>query len=332
MSIPCPRQQFPWGLACSVVATALMCGGALAQDAVTYPTRPVQIVVPYSPGTTADILARLIGPKLAERWKVNVVTDNRPGATGSIGIAYAAKAAPDGHTLVFVPTSYSMIPGLFPKLGYDPVKSFAPVMLIATGTLPLVVHPQLPVHSVRDFIQLAKRRPGELHYASPGNGSAQHLSMELFKLETGINAVHVPYKGLAGAMTDVMGGHVQAMIPSFQTVHPHVVSGRLRMLAVMSARRSPALPNVPTIGEQGLPKLETDLWYGAFVPAGTPAAVIAKLNAEMGAVLRQSAILEQIANQGMTPAGGAAERFGALVASELERWSRVIAAAKIKLD
>lgn len=168
-------------VAFAVAALASMCGGATAQDATTYPTRTVQIVVPYTPGTTADILARLLGPKLSERWKVSVITDNRPGATGGIGMAFVAKAPPDGHTLMFVPTSFSMIPALYPKLPFDPLKSFAPVTLIATSGLALVVHPQLPVKSVREFIQLAKRRPGELHYASPGNGSAQHLAMELFE-------------------------------------------------------------------------------------------------------------------------------------------------------
>lgn len=319
-------------LACVFAALASIVGGAGAQDALTYPTRTVQIVVPYTPGTTADILARLLGPKLSERWKVAVITDNRAGATGSIGIAFAAKAAPDGHTLLFVPSSFSMIPALYPKLPFDALKSFAPVALIATGTVALVVHPQLPVRSVRDFVQLAKHRPGELHYASPGNASAPHLAMELLKLETGIDVVHVPYKGFAAAITDVMGGHVQAMIPSLQTAHPYVTSGRLRMLAVMSGQRSPALPTVPTMKEQGLPQLEVESWYGALVPAATPAPVIARVNSEIAALLQQPDVREQLASQGMNPAGGSPERFRALVKSELARWSRVVAATKIKLD
>ena len=263
---------------------------------------------------------------------MSVITDNRPGATGAIGLAFVAKAAPDGHTLLFVPTSFSMIPALYPKLAFDPVKSFAPVALLTTGGLALVVHPQLPVKSVREFIQLAKRRPGELYYSSAGNGSAQHLAMELFKLETGIDIVHVPHKALSGAFTDLVGGHVQAMIASLQTAHPYVTGGRLRMLAVMSAERSPAFPDVPTLKEQGLPQLEIETWYGAFAPAGTPAPVIAKINAELNALLQQPEIREQLAKQGMNPAGGPPERFGALVKSELARWSRVVAAAKIKPD
>jgi len=318
-------------VACGVAVLALTCGDANAQE-IAYPTRTVQIVVPYSTGTTSDILARLLGPKLSERWKVSVIADNRPGATGAVGIAFVAKAAPDGHTLMFVPTSFTMIPAVYGKLPFDPVKSFAPVALMATSGLALVVHPQLPVKSVRELIELAKRRPGELYYSSPGNGSSQHLAMELFNLETGIRIVHVPYKGLAGAITDLMGGHVQAMISTFQTLHPYVTGGRLRMLAVMSAERSPVFPGVATLKEQGFAQLEVESWQGVLVPAATPAAVIARLNSDINELLRQPEIREQLAKQGMNPAGGPPERFGALIKSELARWSRVVAAAKIKLD
>jgi tripartite-type tricarboxylate transporter receptor subunit TctC len=318
-------------LACCVAGLASVGCGAAAQD-VAFPTRAVQIVVPYSTGTTADIVARLLGPKLSERWKAIVVTDNRPGATGAIGMAFAAKAVADGHTLMIVVASYSMIPAVYQKLPFDPVKSFAPVVLLTTSGLALVVHPQLPVKSVREFIQLAKRRPGELYYSSPGNGSAQHLAMELFKLETGTHIVHVPHKGLASALTDVVGGHVQTIISTFQTVHPYVIGGRLRMLAATSAERSPAFPDVPTLKEQGLPMLEIETWSGALAPAGTPASVIARLNSDINTLLRQPGIREQLARQGMNPAGGPPDRFGELVKSELARWSRVVAAAKIKLD
>jgi len=299
-------------LACCVAGLASVGCGAAAQD-VAFPTRAVQIVVPYSTGTTADIVARLLGPKLSERWKVSVITDNRPGATGGIGMAFVAKAAPDGHTLMIVVASYSMIPAVYQRLPFDPVKSFAPVVLLTTSGLALVVHPQLPVKSVREFIQLAKRRPGELYYSSPGNGSAQHLAMELFKLETGTHIVHVPHKGLASALTDVVGGHVQTIISTFQTVHSYVI-------------------DVPTLKEQGLPMLEIETWSGALAPAGTPASVIARLNSDINTLLRQPGIREQLARQGMNPAGGPPDRFGELVKSELARWSRVVAAAKIKLD
>src|SRR5262245_12726169 len=281
--------RLQWRLACVVAMLASACGGATAQD-LAYPTRAVQIVVPYSTGTTADILARLLGPKLADRWKVSVITDNRPGATGAIGMAFVAKAPPDGHTLMFVVASYTMIPALYEKLPFDPVRSFAPVALINTSRLALVVHPQLPVKSVRDFIQLAKRRPGELFYSSPGNGSAQHLVMELFKLETGTDIVHVPHKGLAGAITDLIGGHVQVIITTLQTIQPYATGGRLRMLAVTGAERSPAFPDVPTFKEQGLPRLQIETWQGALVPAATPSPVIARLNADINTLLQQPEI------------------------------------------
>jgi tripartite-type tricarboxylate transporter receptor subunit TctC len=305
---------------------------AVAQGTAGYPVRAVQIVVPYTPGTGADILARTFGPKLAERWKVAVIADNRPGATGNIGAEYVSKAPPDGHTVLFTATSFGTTPPLFPKLPFDPVKSFAPVVLIATSAVALIVHPQLPAKSVKEFIQLAKRRPGQMLYSSPGNGGPQHLAMELIKLETGIDIVHVPYKGLAGAMTDLIGGHVQAMISATQTAAASVQSGRLRVLAVMSPERSAAFPAAPTMKELGLSQLEVETWYGSFTPAGTPAPVIAKINAELNALLQLPDIRESLAKQGMTPRGGSPEHFGDMVRKELVRWARVVDKAKIKAD
>jgi tripartite-type tricarboxylate transporter receptor subunit TctC len=311
---------------------AAACASATPAQEAAYPARTVQIVVPYTPGTGADILSRTLGPKLAERWMVGVITDNRPGATGNIGAEFVSKAPPDGHVILFTATSFGTTPPLFPKLPFDPVKSFAPVILIATSGLALVVHPQLPVKSVKDFIQLAKRRPGQMLYSSPGNGGPQHLAMELLKLETGIDIVHVPYKGLAGAITDLMGGHVQAMISATQTAASAVNSGRLRAVAVMSPERSAAFPEAPTMKEAGLPQLEVETWYGAFAPAGTPAAVVGRINSEINALLQQTDIREALAKQGMTPRGGSPERFGDMVRKELARWARVVKAANIKAD
>ena len=314
------------------LAAAAASAAAHAQEAVSYPGRTVQIVVPYTPGTGADILARIFGPLLAARWKTGVVTDNRAGATGNIGTEFVAKAAPDGHTLLFTATSFGTNPALSPKLPFDPVRSFAPVVLIAMSAMAVVVHPQLPVKSMRDFVALARRQPGKLDYCSPGNGGPQHLAMELLKLELGISLVHVPYKGAGGALTDLMGGHVQAMISALQTVAPFVNSGRLRMLGVMGAERSPAFPTVPTLKEQGYANLEVETWYGVFAPAGTPAAVVAKLNADLNVLLQRTDVRELLSKQGMNAAGGPPERFGNLVKSELARWSRVVAAAGIKAD
>ena len=289
-------------------------------------------MVAYSPGTGADILARLFGPRLADRWKATIVTENRVGATGTIASAVVAKAAPDGHTLLFIATSFGTTPALRRNLQFDPVRSFAPVALFATSGLGVVVHPQLPVKTLRDFINLAKRRPGELHYSSPGVGGPQHLSMELLKLETGINIVHVPYKGFAGAVTDAMAGHVQAMVSALQSAHPHVSSGRLRMLAVMSGERSDAFPGVPPMKELGFPGLEIYTWYGTFAPAGTPAPIVNRINTDINELLRLPEIRATMVKMGMDPAGGPPDRLGDLVKKELPRWKRVVAAAKIKAN
>jgi tripartite-type tricarboxylate transporter receptor subunit TctC len=297
-----------------------------------YPQRNVQIVVPYTPGTGADLIARTLAPRLAERWKVGVITDNRPGATGNIGTDFVAKAPPDGHVVLMTATSFGTAPALSPKLPFDPIKSFAPVVQTAASTLTLVVHPQLPANSMREFVQLAKRRPGQLHYSSPGNGGPQHLVTELIKLETGIDIVHVPYKGSSGAVTDLVGGHVQAMVSALQTISPQVRAAKVRMLAVMGERRAPAFPDVPTMKEQGLPNLVVETWYGMFAPAGTPAAVVSKLNTDVNALLQQPDVREAFARQDLNPVGGTPERFGDMVSRELARWARVVAAAKIKAD
>ena len=315
----------------ALLAAAALCisSAAFTQD---YPTRPVHLIVPYTPGTGADILARLLGPKLGERWKVGVPTENKPGATGNIGADFVAKAAADGHTLLFVATSFGTTPALQKNLPYDPVKSFDPVALIATSGLVVVVHPQVPARSMKELIEAAKRQPGKMHYSSPGNGGPQHLAMELVKLETGMDIVHVPYKAAAGALADVVGGHVDATVAAVQTAHPHVQSGRLRALAVMSLERSSAYPDVPTMKEQGLPDLEVETWYAAFAPANTPSQIIRKLNSDINAVLRDAQVREAIEKQGMSPVGGTPQRLAELVKNEIPRWTRVVAAAGIKAD
>jgi tripartite-type tricarboxylate transporter receptor subunit TctC len=312
-----------------IAAALCISSAASTQD---YPSRPVHLIVPYTPGTGADILARLLGPKLGERWKVGVPTENKPGATGNIGADFVAKAAADGHTLLFVATSFGTTPALQKNLPYDPVKSFDPVALIATSGLVVVVHPQVPARSIKELIELAKRQPGKMHYSSPGNGGPQHLAMELVKLETGMDIVHVPYKAAAGALADVVGGHIDATVAAVQTAHPHVQSGRLRALAVMSLERSSAYPDVPTMKEQGLPDLEVETWYAAFAPANTPSQIIQKLNSDINAVLRDAQVREAIEKQGMSPVGGTPQRLAELVKNEIPRWTRVVAAAGIKAD
>jgi tripartite-type tricarboxylate transporter receptor subunit TctC len=316
----------------AVCAVAALCGmGVVAAQEAAFPQRTVQIIVPYSTGTTADILARTLGPRLAERWKVNVVADNRPGATGAIGAAAVAKATPDGHTLLFVAASFAIIPAVYPALGFDPVKSFAPVTQLTTSALGLVTHPQVPAHNVRELVALAKKRPGELFYVSAGNGSAQHLVMELFKLDTGTQIVHVPYRALATAFTDLMGGHAQLTISTLQTVQGFVNGGRLRLLGVSSAQRAAAFPAVPTLKEQGL-AIDVETWSGALAPAATPPGVVGRISKDMNDLLSTPEHRETLSRQGMSAAGGAPEQFDALIKSELTRWARVVKAANIRFD
>jgi tripartite-type tricarboxylate transporter receptor subunit TctC len=291
-------------------ALVLACAASLsiAQD---FPARAVHLVVPFTSGTGADLLARLLAPRLAERWKAAVVTENKAGATGNIGADFVARSAPDGHTLLFVATSFGTVPAVTKNLPFDPVKSFTPVALVATSALLVVAHPALAAQSIPDLVNLAKREPGKLHYSSPGNGGPQHLAMELLKLETGIDIVHVPYKGSAGALADVVAGHVQVTIAGLQTAQPYVRSGKLRALGVMSG---------------------VETWYGIFAPRGTAAPVVARINADLNSLLEEPAIQSAVENQGMAVAGGPPERLGELLIRELARWTRVVNAAGIKAD
>ena len=313
-----------------LLALAAFCASlpALAQD---YPTRPVHIIVPYTPGTGADILARVFDPKLSQRLKAGFVVDNKPGATGNIGADLVAKSPADGYTLLLTATSFTTNPALKPA-PFDPVKDFAPVVLLATGALGVYVNPKVPAQSMREFVELVRQQPGKLNYSSPGNGGPQHLAMELLKLETHINIIHVPYKGAGGAIADLVGGHVQAMVSALQTVAPHVHAGRLRMLGVMSAKRAEAFPDVPTLKEQGLPDLEVETWYAMFAPAGTPAPIVARLNAELNEFLKQADVRDVLEKQGLVPEGGAPQVLGERVKMDLSRWTRVVKAAGIKAD
>ena len=307
---------------------AAVAAGAGAQE---WPSRPVHVVVPYTPGTGADILSRVLGPKLSERWKTPVVVDNKPGATGNIGADQVAKSDPDGYTFLVTATSFTTNPALKPA-PFDPVKDFAPVVLLATGNLGVFINPQVPAKSMKEFVELVRSQPGKLYYSSPGNGGPQHLAMELLKLETGMNIVHVPYKGASGAVSDLVGGHVQAMVSALQTVAPQVHAGRLRMLGVMSDKRAPAFPDVPTLAEQGFPGLDVETYYAMFAPAGTPEAIVKRVNADMNDFLKEQDVEKLLAKQGLDAAGGAPEVLGTRVKRELDRWTRVVKAANIKAD
>ena len=320
-----------WRAAAAAALAVLALSGAQAQT-TAYPNRPITLIVPYSTGTTADTLARLLGARMSERWGVATVTENRAGAAGVIGSDAVAKAPADGYTLMFTATSHSTVPAIRPKLPFDTVKGFAPVVLLGTSALALVVSPKLEVATLKDFIALAKSRPGKMDYSTPGAGGVQHLAMELFMLETGTQLVHVPYKASAAALTDVVGGHVPATVASLQTASTLIASGKLQMLAVMSEERSPAFPNVPTLKELGHPGLVVDTWYGVLAPAATPPEIVAKLNAEFNALLRLPEVRDLITRQGVVPAGGTTERLQQLITTDIARWTRLVAAAQIKIE
>ena len=318
----------------SLAAVGLAVAFALpaASHAQEYPSRPIQFVVPYTSGTTADVLARLLGAKVAQRWNVPVVVENKVGAGGVIGTDSVAKAAPDGYTFLFVATSFGTIPALQPKLPFDPIRSFAPVSLLGTSAMTLVVSNKFPAGTVREFVEQVKKQPGVVNYASPGTGGSQHLAMELFKQETGTNMVHVPYKGSSGALNDVVAGHVQASVVSLQSATALVQNGKMRMLGVMSRERAPTFPQVPTLAEAGYPNLLVYTWYGVMAPAGTPPAAINKLNAEINQLLTLPDVKEALAKQGVDPVGGKPEQLDTLVRSELKLWAQVVSRGKITAE
>jgi tripartite-type tricarboxylate transporter receptor subunit TctC len=312
------------------VLAALAASHSLAQQ--PYPSRTITIIAPFSPGTGIDILARTFGQKLSERYGVPVVVENKPGASGNIGTELAARAAPDGYTLMMTATTFALNPALSKKARYDPLKSFAPVSLVATGVLWFAVSANTPAATMAEFVALAKSKPGKLNYASSGNGTPQHLTMELFKLTTGVDITHVPYKGAAEAMRDLAGGYVDAMILPVHTVAPVVNAGKVRLLAVLSEQRSAVFPAVPTFKEAGYPGVQSSVWYGLMAPASTSPEIVRKLNEEINAILAQPDVRDVLVKQGLSPAGGEPGRLSSLVKEELERWARVIAEAKIRAD
>lgn len=325
---PLPRSLRHALAACALALPA----AAIAQAPAAWPSRTIQVVVPFTPGTGSDILARLLWPRLAEQWKVAIVTDNRPGASGNIGAELVSRATPDGYTLLGTATTFGTNPAVNRKLAFDPIASFAPVILLATSELSVCASMQAKLQTVRDLVEAARAQPGKLHYSSPGNGTPQHLAMELLKLEGRFDVVHVPYKGSGGAVADLIAGHVDAMIIPTQTAASAVQGGKLRMLGVMSARRNPAFPHVATLGEQGMPGIEVATWYGLFAPAGTPGPVVSRINEAMNELLRDPAMREALAKQGMVAAGGTPEAFGRLLAEDMARWRRVVDAAGIRAD
>ena len=307
----------------SRVAIALCGLAALGASAQSYPSKPIRMIVPYAAGGGVDIMARIISPRLSDSLGQQVVVDNRAGGGAIIGTDLVAKSAPDGYTMLMANPAHAANPALNSKLPYDTVKNFSAVGVIATSSSMLVVHPSLPVKSVRELVALAKSKPGQLNYASGGIGSAIYLSMELFKSIVGVDIVHIAYKGAAPALAEVIGGQVPMMFATTPSALPHVNAGRLRVLAVGSAKRHALLPNVPTIAESGYPEFENTDWYGVLVPAGTPANIIARLNADINSALALPDIKERIAGLGAEVGGGTPEQLDNRIKTEVQRWSKV---------
>jgi len=311
-----------------VAALALIASG-LAAAADNYPSRAVRMVVPFAPGGGSDIVARLVSAKLTEALGQTVVVDNRAGASANLGAAVVAKAAPDGYTLLLANANYTINPSLFKTLPFDPVKEFAPVAQIANAANVLAVHPSIPAKSVRELIAFAKAHPGQLNFASPGNGTSSHLAGELFRQLAKIEVTHIPYKGATPAVTDLIAGQVSFTIVSTLSVLPYAKQGRLRMLAVTTAKRAGALPDLPTMAEAGLPGFEVANWFGVIATGGTPRGIVDRLNAELVRIGRMPDIAEKLAAQGADPATGTPEDFERFIQAEIKKWATVVRGAGI---
>ena len=312
------------------LAVALLPLPAAAQ---AYPDKPIRVIVPVPAGGTPDVVARMVAPGLSSLLGQQLVIDNRGGAGALIGTELAARAVPDGYTLFFSsPGPLTILPHLQKKIAYDPMRDFAPVSLICIGPFLLIAHPAVPVKAVKELIALAKAEPGKLNYASAGNGTPNHLAMELFKSMAGVNMTHVPYKGAPQAITDLIGGSVELMFNSIPPALPHIRSGRLKLLAVASVRRSPQLPDVPTIGEAGVPGFEAITWFGLLVPAKTPQQIVARLNELVVKVVRAPELKSQFEILGYEAVGGSPGEFAAFIRAESEKYAKAVKLSGAKVD
>lgn len=322
-------KPFLYTLAAAAAATMAMAVHA----ATPYPTKPIRIIVAYTPAGATDILARVVGQKLTENWGQPVIVDNRAGAAGNIGTEVAAKANPDGYTLIMgTAGTHGINVSLYRQLNWHPLRDFAPVGLVAMVPNIMVVNNALPFKSVKDLITYAKANPGKLSYGSPGNGSTAHLSMELFKSMTGTNLLHIPYKGSAGVLADVMGGQIAVTIDNMPPYLPQVKAGKIRALAVSPAKRSTAAPDIPTIAEAGVPGYDSGAWFGLLAPAGTPKDIVNKLSVETARILKMPDVNKRISELGGEPVGSTPEEFAALIKSEIAKWAKVIKDANVELQ
>ena len=325
MNFPTPSRRAL--LSCG--AAMLACGSASAQSPIG---GTITLYVPFTPGTGIDMCARLIGEELKQRWQQSVIVENRPGVSGNLGTMHAASQPPDGHALMVTANTFVMNASLFKSLPYDPHKSFAPIVLIATGSLALVVGKGFPARTVDEFVVHARSNPSKVNYATPGRGTPQHLAMELFAQTAGIALNHVPYSGSAGAVRDLLSGHVDAMFMPLHTALPLVVAKQLVILAIGSEKRSPLALEVPTLLESNVKDFAVDLWYALLSPSGMTRALVLRFNAEINAILQSSEVARALATQGLTPAGGPPDRLADLMAKDQVRWSEVVKRAGITAE
>jgi len=317
----------------TVVAVLIAVGMPQVASAQSYPSKPVRIIVGYTPGGSNDVLARVVAKHLQDAWHQPFVVENKPGASGQIGAEAAAKAPPDGYTLVVIPNDVLTVqPNLYAKVPYDPVKDFEPIATLGTVPIALVVNETSPFKSVSDLVAAAKAKPGSLTFASSGAGGPQHMSAEMFMLLTGIKMVHVPYKGNAPALTDVLGGQVDVLFSPINSALPHIRAGKLRALAVANDQRVPSLPDVPTLAEAGVPGYKSEIWIGLFAPARTPQDIIDKIAAEVARMQAQGDVRQQLAGQGIDPLGNSPAQVSNLIKADLARWAKVIKETGVKVD
>lgn len=315
----------------SVVVSVALLATAGSVWAQQYPVKPIRFVAPFAPGGGTDFIGRVAAQKLTEALKQQVIVENRPGAGGTLGAEIGAKAAPDGYTFTVIAGSYAVNPSVY-KLAFDPVNDITPVIQFSQGPLLVVVHPSLPVKNIKELIALAKSRPGGLSYATSGQGSIVHLSTELFLFMAGIKAVHIPYKGTGPAITDTISGQTQFLWGSIAAALPQVRNGRLRAIAVTTAKRAPALPDIPTIAESGVKGYDVILWHGLIGPKGLPRPIVDRVNGEMNKALKAKDMEEKLAADGVAAAGGTPEQFGATIKRDIETWRKVVQMAGVKAE
>lgn len=314
----------------AAIASTGWLGPATAQQ--TFPSRPVRIISPFAPGGGNDALCRILSQRLAENLKQQIIVENRAGANGIVGTEVAARSAPDGYTIVLIPSGHAVNASLYRKLPFDSIRDFSPITLVGSSPLVLAVHPSLPVKTVKDLIALARARPGQLTYVSAGVGASGHLGGALFETLTGTKMVHIPYKGMAVAITDLMSGQVTMTFGTSLSVVPHARSGRLRALATTGYQRSPALPDLPTVAEAGVPGYEASLWYGFVGPAKLPPDVVRRLHAAIVAALQLPDVRERLASQGVDPQHNTPEEFARLLVSDVDRWAKVVQRAGVQAE